>query len=134
MVTRQGRFWNLHWTSIQPAAHPFGTRSEGQPGEGRIDDGWFAIAYNAALQAAPAALAAAGYRASRDNHHYRVIQSLELTIGKESKFIRSFDAFRKKRIVSNYEIGGGISSPRSPRNDCYDRKNTKNRPQLRKFG
>jgi hypothetical protein len=38
--------------------------------------------YNAALQAATAALAAAGYRASRENHHYRVIQSLELTLGK----------------------------------------------------
>jgi hypothetical protein len=37
------------------------------------------IAYNAALQAATAALAASGYRASRDQHHYRVIQSLELT-------------------------------------------------------
>jgi hypothetical protein len=69
----------------------------------------FAIAYNAALQAATAALAAAGYRASRDNHHYRVIQSLELTVGKDAKFIRAFDTFRKKRNVSNYDIGGGIS-------------------------
>ena len=68
-----------------------------------------AIAYNAGLQAATASLAAAGYRASRDNHHYHVIQSLELTLGKEPKFIRSFDAFRKKRNVSNYDIGGGIS-------------------------
>lgn len=34
------------------------------------------IAYNAALQAATAALAASGYRAARDSHHYRVIQSL----------------------------------------------------------
>jgi|SRR5271167_3779082 len=75
-----------------------------------VSSDWrFAIAYNAALQAATAALAAAGYRASRDNHHYHVIQSLELTIGKESNFIRSFDAFRKKRNVSNYDIGGGIS-------------------------
>src|SRR5947208_10658470 len=69
----------------------------------------FAIAYNAALQAATAALAAAGYRASRENHHYRVIQSLELTLGKDAKFIRAFDAFRKKRNVSSYDIGGGIS-------------------------
>lgn len=60
-------------------------------------------------QAATAALAAAGYRASRDRHHYRVIQSLELTVGKDAKFIRAFDAFRKKRNVSNYDIGGGIS-------------------------
>src|SRR5713101_2214200 len=67
------------------------------------------IAYNAALQAATAALAAAGYRAGRDSHHYRVIQSLELTVGKGSKFIGAFDAFRKKRNVSSYDIGGGIS-------------------------
>jgi hypothetical protein len=33
------------------------------------------ISYNAALQVAAAALAAAGYRASREAHHYRVIQS-----------------------------------------------------------
>ena len=75
-----------------------------------VSDDWrFAIAYNAALQGATAALAAAGYRASRENHHYRVIQSLELTLGKDGKFVRAFDAFRKKRNVSNYDIGGGIS-------------------------
>jgi hypothetical protein len=75
-----------------------------------VSDDWrFAIAYNAALQAATAALAAAGYRASRENHHYRVIQSLELTLGKDTKFLRSFDAFRKKRNVSSCDIGGGIS-------------------------
>jgi uncharacterized protein (UPF0332 family) len=75
-----------------------------------VSDDWrFAIAYNAALQGATAALAAAGYRASRDNHHYRVIQSLELTVGKDANFLRTFDAFRKKRNVSNYDIGGGIS-------------------------
>ena len=67
-----------------------------------VSDDWrFAIAYNAALQAATAALAAAGYRAGRDSHHYRVIQSLELTVGKDSKFIGAFDAFRKKRNVSS---------------------------------
>jgi hypothetical protein len=76
-----------------------------------VSDDWrFAIAYNAVLQAATAAaLAAAGYRASRENHHYRVIQSLELTLEKDAKFIRAFDAFRKKRNVSSYDIGGGIS-------------------------
>jgi hypothetical protein len=75
-----------------------------------VSNDWrFAIAYNAALQAATAALAAAGYRASRDSHHYRVIQSLSLTLGKSAAFIRSFDAFRKKRNVSNYDIGGGVA-------------------------
>jgi uncharacterized protein (UPF0332 family) len=75
-----------------------------------VSEDWrFAIAYNAALQAATAALAAAGYRASRESHHYRVIHSLELTVGKDAKFVRAFDAFRKKRNASNYDIGGGIS-------------------------
>ena len=75
-----------------------------------VSNDWrFAIAYNAGLQAATAALAAAGYRATRDSHHYRVIQSLSLTLGKDSSLIRSFDAFRKKRNVSNYDIGGGVS-------------------------
>jgi len=36
------------------------------------------IAYNAALQAATVALAASGYRAGRDSHHYRIIQSMHL--------------------------------------------------------
>jgi hypothetical protein len=75
-----------------------------------VSDDWrFAIAYNAALQAATAALVAAGYRASRESHHYRVIQSLELTVAKDARFIHAFDALRKKRNVSNYDIGGGIS-------------------------
>jgi len=39
----------------------------------------FNIAYNAALQCAKAALAAAGFRAAKDAHHYRVIQSLSIT-------------------------------------------------------
>jgi hypothetical protein len=68
-----------------------------------------AIAYNAALQAATAALAAAGYRVSRDNHHYRVIQSLELTIGASRKQVDTFDGFRKKRNVSSYDLSGTVS-------------------------
>src|ERR1700730_7786243 len=74
-----------------------------------LSNDWrFAIAYNAGLRAAAAA---AGYRASRDSHHYRVIQSLELTVGADAKLIRSFEAFRKKRNISNYEVGGSISDP-----------------------
>ncbi|MHC4715195.1 MAG: hypothetical protein ACYTAN_18315, partial [Planctomycetota bacterium] len=45
--------------------------------EGLSTDGRLTIAYNAALGAATAALYAAGYRAARELHHYRVIQSLE---------------------------------------------------------
>lgn len=67
------------------------------------------IAYNAALQAATAALAAAGYRASRDQHHYRVIQSLRETIGADTALVNTFDTFRKKRNVAGYERVGLVS-------------------------
>jgi hypothetical protein len=69
----------------------------------------FAIAYNAALQAATAALAAAGYRASREGHHHRVIQSLEFTLAPERKVIATFDRFRKKRNISSYDVAGAVS-------------------------
>ena len=69
----------------------------------------FAIAYNAGLQAATAALAAAGYRAARDNHHHRVIQSLEFTTGPGRKFIDTLDGFRKKRNMSSYDVAGSVS-------------------------
>ena len=69
----------------------------------------FNIAYNAALQCAKAALAAAGFRAAKDAHHFRVIQSLKLTLKSEDKFILKFDAFRKKRNISEYNHAGSIS-------------------------
>jgi hypothetical protein len=67
------------------------------------------IAYNAALQASRAALAACGYRASREAHHYRVIQSLALTIGADAGLVRQFDLFRKKRNIGGYERAGTVS-------------------------
>ena len=67
------------------------------------------IAYNAALQAATAALAAVGYRASRDQHHYRVIQSLRETLRIDVQTVNTFDAFRKKRNVTGYERIGLVS-------------------------
>lgn len=67
------------------------------------------IAYNAALQLATAALAVAGFRASRDAHHYRVIQSLAHTIGADSALVAQFDAFRKKRNIAGYERVGMTS-------------------------
>ena len=69
----------------------------------------FAIAYNAALQAATAALAAAGYRASRDSHHYRVIQALEYSVNPGAAVIDTLDAFRKKRNMSSYDYAGAVS-------------------------
>lgn len=77
--------------------------------EGLSADWRLNIAYNAALQAATAALAASGYRASRDQHHYRVIQSLRETVGADIALVNTFDAFRKKRNISGYERVGLVS-------------------------
>ena len=67
------------------------------------------IAYNAALQAATAALAAAGYRAGRDAHHYRVIQSLQLTVVPDPNWANQLEKFRKKRNIGGYERAGAVS-------------------------
>jgi uncharacterized protein (UPF0332 family) len=77
--------------------------------EGLSPDWKFNIAYNAILQAATAALAAAGYRASRDSHHYRILQSLQWTIGAPAETLRCLDAFRKKRNLTGYERMGAVS-------------------------
>lgn len=67
------------------------------------------IAYNAALQTATAALAASGYRAEREAHHYRIIQSLAHTIKADVGLINLFDQFRKKRNISGYDHAGMVS-------------------------
>ena len=67
------------------------------------------IAYNAALQAATAALAAGGFRAAREQHHYRTIQSLALTISWQAAKVSQFDRFRKKRNIGGYETAGLVS-------------------------
>ncbi len=76
---------------------------------GLAEDWKLSIAYNAALQAATAALAAAGFRAAREQHHYRTIQSLALTIGWPAAKVNRFDRFRKKRNIGGYETAGVVS-------------------------
>lgn len=68
------------------------------------------IAYNAALQLATIALYASGYRATREAHHYRIIQSLAFTIDANPELITLFDHFRKKRNISGYDCAGMISN------------------------
>lgn len=67
------------------------------------------IAYSAALRSATAALAAEGYRASRDQYHFRVINSLAFTIEAEEKLIALLDRFRKKRNIGLYDRAGVAS-------------------------
>jgi uncharacterized protein (UPF0332 family) len=76
----------------------------------KLSPDWrFNIAYNAALQCAKAALAVAGYRTSRESHHYRLIHSLAYTIQADDKLIIQFDMFRKKRNISDYMRAGEVS-------------------------
>jgi hypothetical protein len=77
--------------------------------KGLSDDWKFTIAYQAMLTAATAALASTGYRPDHENNHYRVIQSLQLTIGMDKETIDLLDDYRKKRNISNYERHGMIS-------------------------
>jgi len=77
---------------------------------GGLSPDWqLSIAYNAALQAATAALAACGFRASREAHHYRIIQSLTYTINAEPLLILQLDQLRKKRNIADYERAGAVS-------------------------
>jgi hypothetical protein len=69
----------------------------------------FTTAYSAALLASTAALAAGGYRAPQEGHHYWTIQSLAFTIELGSRTIAQFDAFRRKHNIADYETVGMVS-------------------------
>jgi hypothetical protein len=78
--------------------------------DGLSPDGKLGIAYNAALQLATAALAAAGYRPTRDRAHERAILSLRYTIELEQGTVELLDAVRRKRNLGNYERAGTTST------------------------
>ena len=77
--------------------------------EGLSSDWRMSIAYSAALKIATAALASVGYRAIREQHHYRVIQSLAFTINSDPVIIDELDQLRKKRNISTYEYAGTVT-------------------------
>ena len=68
-----------------------------------------AIAYNAALQVCALCLAAEGFRAAREQHHHRCIQSLAYTLGAAKNQVAVLDVMRKKRNSSDYERAGEVS-------------------------
>lgn len=68
-----------------------------------------ATSYNAVLQVATAALAANGFRARQEGHHYWTIRSLDFTMNLGSKTVEKIDRFRKKRNISDYEMTGMVS-------------------------
>lgn len=76
---------------------------------GMDNDTRLSISYNAALQCSAAALAAAGYRVSREAYHYRLIQSLRFTLNLHEPMIKILDDFRRKRNICDYERSGTVS-------------------------
>ena len=77
--------------------------------KGLSADRSFATVYNAALLVATMALAASGYQAQQEGHHYWSIQSLAFTLEIDAKTIQQLDAFRRKRNITDYERVGMAS-------------------------
>jgi hypothetical protein len=78
----------------------------------RLSDDWkLTIAYNAALAAARAGLAAAGFRVSpsEKGHHYRLVESLRYTVEAPGSDVDLLQRMKKKRHVSDYEVAGAVS-------------------------
>jgi uncharacterized protein (UPF0332 family) len=77
-----------------------------------VSDDWrFAIAYNAALQMARAALLVSGHDVPKgDASHFRAIESLALTIGLDALTVAQLNAYRAKRASSVYDVAGRITS------------------------
>jgi hypothetical protein len=78
--------------------------------EGISDDLRFYTTFNALLALATVALRASGYRAANQpGHHARTIETLEYTLGEDSKTIRKLMLFSKKRNAASYDAAGSIS-------------------------
>lgn len=74
-------------------------------------DAQLGMLYNAALKLADVALRLRGYRAHRDNAHYRTIASLPMTLGPDWVDSAGFiDHIRVLRHRSDYE-SVGVASP-----------------------
>lgn len=72
---------------------------------GLSDDRAFATAYNAVLQLAKMAIAAAGYRVVGQGHHHTTFQAIELALGPTTvAYTAYFDACRRKRNQLDYDV------------------------------
>jgi hypothetical protein len=70
-----------------------------------LSDGWrFAIAYTAALRLCGVALQAVGYRAAREQKHYRTVAALPLIMGPELEELSTYlNQCRTRRHEVTYE-------------------------------
>jgi hypothetical protein len=82
-----------------------------EAGNNQINPDWrMNMAFNAALQAANAALLASGFRTfGQTGHHERVINSLKYTVKIPAEMIDQLNRIRNKRIKATYDLAGAIS-------------------------
>ncbi len=75
-------------------------------------EGRLGHAHTACLAIAAAALAASGYRVRHGSpaHHWRLIESLEYTLGLTPGQVKELQDYRKKRSLSVYERAGIVTS------------------------
>ncbi len=110
----ENRWLRREPTSAQEIADQLGivTRSMNDAGVQDIsDDLRFYTSFNAILALANTALRASGYRTTtQPGHHIRTIETLEYTIGADSKLIRKLLAFSKKRNAASYDAAGSVSN------------------------
>jgi len=68
-------------------------------------------AHSACLAIASATLAISGYRVRRGspNHHWRLIESLEFTLGLAPRRVKELQEYRKKRSLAVYERAGIVT-------------------------
>jgi hypothetical protein len=75
------------------------------------EDRRFEAAFNAARTAAAIALRASGFRTTNQaGQHLKTIESLELTIGADSKLIRRMKTLSMKRNATSYDSAGNVST------------------------
>jgi hypothetical protein len=102
-----------HETSAEEVREGLATAASDLADAGKdISPGWrFAIAYNAALRLGTVVLAAAGYRAVREQKHYRTIAALPLLLGGEAEELAAFlDRCRTRRHDVTYESVSSVSA------------------------
>lgn len=77
--------------------------------KGLTPDARIGLAYPGALAIGATGLAASGYRAGRDRHHERVLDSLLHTLGTDPVLVGKLHRFRRMRNEMTYERVGTVS-------------------------
>ena len=78
-------------------------------------EGKLGHSHNAIIAIASAGLALEGYRIRKGSpsHHYRIVESLEFTLGLKEEEVKELQDYRRKRSLSIYEQSGMVTATES---------------------